>query len=352
MSVFRLAVGFLLGLLLFYWLFHNIEWEGTLKTLKSVDVFNLMIAFILMVASQFARAMRWLVIVRASFTAHLPEVFYATQIGLLVNFLVPARLGELIRSYVLANKSNVPMSQSIATIAIDRIFDVLFMIGALIWLSFFVAINGEISIPQYLTGAESAIIISSSIIETGMVFLGMIFSFFLLMLSLVYFRFEYVGSLIKRLLPLPIHWKEQILVGAERFSQGLHALSCSKSMFLSVGWSFIAWLLSYCAICFVLIAFNLDNFLLPSLMILILIVVFIAIPVAPGVIGQYHLAVIAGLLFFFPMMQRELLASIALIMHFITVLMVFSLGSYCLVRGKVNLWTIVHSARSFVREGK
>jgi uncharacterized protein (TIRG00374 family) len=125
---------------------------------------------------------------------------------------------------------------------------------------------------------------------------------------------------------LPARWNKRLITAIEQTASGLHALKSTESLLLALLWSFIIWAFSYLAVYFIISALIKSSLIAPFI-VLVLIAVFISVPVVPGVFGQYHLAVIVGLLFFYPDMPQDKLKSIALITHFLTLFTVVALGA-------------------------
>jgi len=90
-----------------------------------------MLAQIFAWSSYWIRVQRWSYVVRASHPARFRYMFTATQIEYLFNFTIPARMGEIIRAYVLARLEIIPLTQTIAMVALDRVSDILGMLTIL-----------------------------------------------------------------------------------------------------------------------------------------------------------------------------------------------------------------------------
>ena len=56
-------------------------------------------------------------------------MFPITCIGYMGNNIYPARAGEVLRAVVLKRRENVPISASLATIIVERIFDGVVMLA-------------------------------------------------------------------------------------------------------------------------------------------------------------------------------------------------------------------------------
>jgi uncharacterized protein (TIRG00374 family) len=85
-----------------------------------------------------ARAWRWHYLLRPLKSIATNAMFPIVAIGYMGNNIYPARAGEVLRAYVLRREHGVPVSASLATIVVERIFDgvvmlmfVFFNLGAL-----------------------------------------------------------------------------------------------------------------------------------------------------------------------------------------------------------------------------
>src|ERR1041384_1436016 len=96
-------------------------------------------------------------------------MFPITTIGYMGNNIYPARAGEVLRAVILKRKEGVPVSASLATIIIERIFDGVVMLA-------FIFVN--LSELAKLTGASGFVgnIQQVAIIGTG-IFLGALLIF-------------------------------------------------------------------------------------------------------------------------------------------------------------------------------
>jgi uncharacterized protein (TIRG00374 family) len=111
----------------------GVEWGLIVDALGRTRLSLLVIACVVALAAQALRAMRWRVIVSATREAGMMGVFSATVIGTMANFLLPARMGELVRVYMLKRSDGVRMSAAAATVVVERVAD-LFTVLVMLWL--------------------------------------------------------------------------------------------------------------------------------------------------------------------------------------------------------------------------
>src|SRR6202043_3675534 len=90
------------------------------------------------------RAFRYHFILLSRISISAWELFPILSIGYMANNLLPARAGELVRAYVLGERHHVSKMFSLGTIAVERLFDGLALIGILIAAGLFLGVNGAL----------------------------------------------------------------------------------------------------------------------------------------------------------------------------------------------------------------
>ncbi len=75
------------------------------------------------------RAVRWRFFLRADRRVPTAHLFSATMIGFMTNNILPFRLGELVRPWVLARRERMSRSMLLATIVVERAIDMLTLLA-------------------------------------------------------------------------------------------------------------------------------------------------------------------------------------------------------------------------------
>jgi len=121
----RGVLGIVLSAALLIWTLHDVAWLDVWRELRRS---NLALFFASAVAATLIfplRALRWRVIL-GPVAPDLPlgMLWRSTAIGMMVNNVVPARVGELARAYALTRETpRVGFPAAFASIAVDRVFD-------------------------------------------------------------------------------------------------------------------------------------------------------------------------------------------------------------------------------------
>ncbi|MFH0725726.1 MAG: lysylphosphatidylglycerol synthase transmembrane domain-containing protein [Pseudomonadota bacterium] len=74
------------------------------------------------------RACRWRIILESHRKLGFWQAFHPLMIGFMLNCILPGRLGEAARPFVLTKKENFPFTTGLATVAVERLMDLAFLI--------------------------------------------------------------------------------------------------------------------------------------------------------------------------------------------------------------------------------
>ena len=77
------------------------------------------------------RAARWRILMSPFASVKTERLFRIILIGFAVNNVLPLRLGELVRTYLLRQSHGVPIASTLATVLIERLMDVFALCGIL-----------------------------------------------------------------------------------------------------------------------------------------------------------------------------------------------------------------------------
>jgi len=114
-----LGVSALLLLILVLWVGLDKIWEA----LSEANYLFVVPAIALYFVAVFFRALRWRYLLSPLGSFSLGRLYPVVVIGYMANNVLPARLGELVRSYYLARRERVGASATLATVAVERVYD-------------------------------------------------------------------------------------------------------------------------------------------------------------------------------------------------------------------------------------
>ena len=217
-----------------------------------------------------ARTWRWHYMLRAIKSIPLLRLFPVVCIGYMGNNIFPARIGELLRAYVLRQTEDVPISSSLATILVERIFD-----GVTMLLFVFVGLPLAPSIPGNWR---------QFVIVFSLLFFGALGFFFFLAASPQRTQIAY-SWVIDRLLPGRL--REPVRGFADRFLEGLYFLRSPRDVLMIFLTSLVVWLSETMKYWFVMHAFDFEVSFFVLMLMNGVVNLFTTIPSAPGYIGTF-----------------------------------------------------------------
>jgi uncharacterized membrane protein YbhN (UPF0104 family) len=345
----QIVLGVVLGVVLVWLLFRKTDWRAVLSAIGGVDWRWLVACQILAFAGHFARAQRWSYVVRAARPASYRHLFSATQIGFLVNFTAPARLGEVVRAYVLGRLVKAPFAQCLSMVALDRVGDVLGLLALMLVALISFPAGVDARFPAGAFGNAEPFVVSGALLGPAAAATTGLLCALLAVLVFLYARQAWVLRALDAVGGrLPRNVAGRLRGAFLHFAEGMHVLrsagGLAKASFLSLA----TWGAGVLSVAAILKAFGVDFPWHAPFLILALIAVFISFPVTPAVVGQYHLPVVAGLLLTVPGTAPDEAKAVALVAHLMNLLPIAALGLFCLWRERLGFVQVARDSRQSV----
>ncbi len=265
------------------------------------------------------RAWRWHYLLRPIKNIPTKNMFPITTIGYMGNNIYPARAGEVLRAVILKRKEGVPISASLATIIVERIFDGVVMLA-------FVFVN----LPELakLTSASGFVgnIQQAAIYGSG-IFIGALITF--LLAAMFPHTTMKVGLwLIYRFIPQ--RFQTRIVSLTTKFLDGLASLRSPLNVLMVFLTSTFIWLLETGKYWFVMHAFNFNVSFFALMLMNGIVNLATTIPSAPGYIGTFDAPGIAVLTAYG--VDQATAAGYTLTLHVALWLPITLLGAYYMAR--------------------
>lgn len=260
-----------------------------------------------------ARTWRWDYMLRPLKHIPLRRLFPVVVIGYMGNNIYPFRAGEVLRSYVLRRREGVPMSSSLATVIVERVFD------GLVMLMFVFA-----ALPLAPLPSDS---IRSLVTLASVAFFGALILFFVVaavperFLTLVTWLSTHV---------LPERFRTPLLDFATRFMVGLTSLRSFRNVLMIFLSSILIWLLETVKYWFVMHAFNFEVGFFALMLMNGVVNLATTLPSAPGYIGTFDGPGIAVLVLYG--VEEATATAYTLVLHAALWLPVTLLGAYYMLR--------------------
>jgi glycosyltransferase 2 family protein len=319
----HLFLGLVISAAAVYLSLKKIDFHALGAALRSADYLYLLPAMIAQAACFFLKGMGWrYLLLPAKKTISPLSTTAVLIIGLMVNDLFPAKMGELARAYLIGEKEKLPKSLCLSTILVEHLLDILVL------LVFLLILLPMVSLPPWL--------------QTSGIIVGFGALIFIIALFFLMRREEIFLKWIHRLAGfLPGRVRDKIRSLARNVIQGLRVVT-GRYLFYSLAflggmWSLVS-LIAYLAMA----AFGLFLPVQAAVMVTVFTAFGKIIPSSPGAIGTFHYLVILVLGSFG--VGKETALAYAIVLHALSFLMEISLGVLLLLASNLSLARIARQA--------
>lgn len=312
----KMAFGILMGVFLLYLSFRGIHFEAIIDGFTKIRFRFVLPALAIMIFLQVMRSWRWRAILAPLKKINQWTVFIVTNIGFMAIMALPARLGELARPYLITRKSDISMTSALATILLERIADLLAILLLLVFSLLF------LPMPSWLL-KPSIIVVCAALGST-------------LIIALLVFKKERSLKIINGFAGrLPVKYAASLNRIACQLIDGLAVVKDPAYLFTVAFYSIVIWTINVLAIYLMFQAFDFALSPTAALILMIVLIVGIAIPTAPGFIGNWHFFCYLALSLFG--ISKPDAVTFAVIYHFLSVAVIASLGLASLPFAAVSL---------------
>ena len=301
----RTVIVSLLALALMAWFLRGANIAEVWAQLRHARGGLLLVSLLAMGVIFLARTIRWRYLLSPLGPTRFRTVFRATVIGFGALGLLPVRVGDVIRPYLLARQEGLSTSSVMATIVMERVLDlvaVLVLLAVYVW-----GFAGRSEMPAHLL---RPIEVSAAIAAAVAVIL-------LVVMWVLATHPERIGGLAAAAARvLPERFSRRVGGLASGFSSGFAATRDMRMLVLATFWSFPLWLGIGAQVWAVTVAFGIampytGSFLLQSFLVL-----GVAVP-TPGGVGSFHEAYRFGVTTFFGATNDRAIAA-AIVTHAIS----------------------------------
>ncbi len=278
-------VGFLLSAACVWWELREVRPSMVFHALRHSRGVGFLALMGLTLLGFWLRALRWRWLIHAPRPLSVGGLFSATMVGFMANNLLPFRLGEFVRPWVLSRREKLSKSTLFATIVVERVIDMITLL-AIFGIALMVHPIASDSPAGRLTNAGAAALVGLCIALTALL---------VILERTPKLMGKLIGAVAAR---LPGAIGRRLGSATQQFIEGL-------SLFRDLPRLLIVFLLSFLtfgvfALCLTVSmwAMHLDVPWYGGLVMLVITAIGIMVPAAPGYIGTLNLACVAGLALF------------------------------------------------------
>ena len=288
----RLWLGGIVSLALVVWALRLLNWQQVWQALGSAHPGWVALAVVTVLLTIAARVLRW----RGLLSPHrfgTGALLTALLVGQVVNYVSPARLGDVIRAVMLGQETGASKARTLGTIALEKLWDVAMLLGLVAWLSVALVLPGWLVLPARLLAIGAAVglgLLLSALLLRGHWFLDL----------------DPQSSAVR-------HWALVIGRYLSALLDGLGGIFRPRALLWGLLGSLVVWgtgaATNYC----VLRAFDLPLRVAPVLLLLAALQAGVAVPSLPGSIAVFEGICIAVLSLF--EVGREEALAVGLVLH-------------------------------------
>ena len=278
------------------------------------------------------RTWRWDYLLRPIKQLPVRELFPVVVIGYMGNNVYPFRAGELLRSYVLYRRTGIPVSASLATVVIERVFD-----GLVMLVFVFVAL-------PFAPLPDNANWVRWTVTWASVAFFLALILFFILAAQPERMM-KLARGMIGRI--APAHLAEPLLNFLGRFLHGLESLRSFRNVIMIFTTSIVIWLLETVKYWFVMHAFNFEVSFFALMLMNGVVNLATTLPSAPGYVGTFDTPGIRTLTLYG--VTESVATAYTLVLHAALWLPITLLGAYYMIHEGMS-WGDFEKARN-LKEG-
>ena len=321
----RWLIGIVIGVFGLVVVFWGVQPERMLTVLSKARLGYLLPAELVLVAGLVARAISWRILLAEKL--QLRKVFDIINVGYLLNAVLPFRIGEVGRAYLMSQGQSISAPQTFGTIVVERFLDISISFSALL------IVLPSVVNPEWTNNLLFGVGIGIILLIGG--------SFILLRgrqsILRIMQRFSRFG--LKRLVGV-----------TEDFISGLEAFGRPKVILRAAFWSFLAWACVWLHLWF-LLRFIGSPGPIPVLLFVSSVIAFgVALPSSPGAIGVFEFAAVAG--FLIMGYARETALSVAIVWHGLLLMNTALFGGWALAREGSSILGLASKAQSLMQNNQ
>jgi glycosyltransferase 2 family protein len=309
----RTAAVSLLAIALLAWFLRDANLADVWRHVRTARVSLLLLALLFVAATFWIRTFRWQQLLAPIGRTRFRTVFRAGVIGFAALSILPARVGDILRPYLVARQDGLPFTSAFATIVMERVLD---LIAVLALMAIYVWGFADTSAwaPRLVGLVKLSATVGGAIAAALLVIMWVLAS-----------HPERIGALVhstERVLPRRL--ARQLGDLARTFSSGFAVAREPRGFLLALFWSFPLWIVIAGETWAVTRAFGIALPFTGTFLLQLFLVVGVAVP-TPGGVGSYHEAYRFGVTSFFGAPNDQAVAA-AIVVHAIAFMPVVLLG--------------------------
>ncbi len=362
-NIIKISFGIIISVLFVYLAMKDVQFTEVWRAFTQAKFFYYIFVVMGIFLVFTIRTLRWQILLAPLKKISFYNLYSTVWISFMMLLIMPARLGEFARAYLVGKKENISKTGAFSSIVIERIFD-----GCASILMFIVAViispqssSARITFDNMPVLSDSAKMVFKHFFEIttnpnntvnlsfpiiNLVYLVSIFYaaalVFVVLLRL--FKNKTVSATLSLLFFLPVKIKDKISEILFSFIKGLDCLTDVKSLCVSIFYSLLIWGITGTYMYLMLLSFGIEPQFHVAFIILGFTVIGVMIPAAPGFIGTYHYMIMIAFKYYVGD-DKNVAASYAWVSWAIGTLGTIAVGLYYLKKEKLTISSLTGSSK-------
>ena len=305
------VTGFVISVVLLYFSLKGVSFGEILRTFLTADYGLILFPILFVALSITGCAFRWSKVSGGS--VRFRDTFISLLIGLFVNNVLPARIGEVARGYVLSKRTGLSLTYTLSTVLADRFFD----LAGLLAITFL-----------FLPKKSLPLDVSRAIM------LLVLLLILCIAIMLVMSRKKYAGKIAQLLHRIEKPFFSKIAHRVLEVQENLQRINSPLNLLIFIAISFFNWMSMSTALYFVTLALGVEIDFKYIPFVCALLNMGLTVPTAPGYIGVYQF-LLTNLLMIFAVPKAEAF-SVSILFHATWYIPYNIVGAIFLVKEKLG----------------
>jgi len=334
----QLTIGLAVALVALYYTLRNVSLDEVVGSFKEMDHIYIIPAMLIIALGYVFRAYRWQALLEPTLKVNVSGLYSPMMVGFMGNFL-PARAAEVLRPYLLAKKYNITFSAALASVVMERLFDLVMLLLIFVWVFWFEA-------DVFSSNVEfSGFSVQTMAVKFGQVCLIAAGAFAVFIYGLLNHKEKLMRLVRWCTRRLPEKWAEKIEFLVEEFTLGCEVIRNFRTLTKVTLHSLLIWATNIFAFYPLYFAYDLQNKTIASLLILtVMISILITVVPTPGFLGSFNAGVLIALHGI--MGEAELNAiSLGMVMWALFAAAILVSGFYFVLHDHMSIKTLVEVER-------
>jgi glycosyltransferase 2 family protein len=265
----KFSVSLLIGAVLLYFSVKDVNFSNLRTDLPNVNLILVFYAVLISVFIIFLKSIRYSLLLNPIKKIGQKELMPILIIGLMAIVIIPLRMGEFVRPYLISRKENIRFSSATTAVFIERLFEVALLLCMVFY--------------------------CLSITDTGSWIAKPILIISILFVALFVFLIFVIGGKnvikrkIKKFVKSDLHYVK-IDELYDNIHKAFYIFKYPVIVAQCILYSIVIWVLSAFSIHLILIALKISLPFSASVLIMVVTILGISIPGAPGFVGNYQFA--------------------------------------------------------------